>query len=171
MRSRFQIIIPAHLIVITMDEVHLIDDIERLCRRKNYYQKHDPFESLSDEEFRHRYRMTKQSFCRLLSLIEEKISSDDPRSTPPHMQLLLALRFYAAGNFHYTTGDLLGYSAGHVCKIIARVSSAIASMFPQFISFPSNEELKKVSLPAQITILIIMLRTMQNLRRSGDFLV
>jgi len=102
-----------------MEEVHQLDE-HSFRRRKNFYQRHDPFTELNEQEFRHKYRMKKSSFRRLLDILRTQLEeTHDPRATPPHMQLLIALRFYAVDTFHYVTGDLMGFSAGHVCKIVA----------------------------------------------------
>ena len=137
-----------------MDDVHLLDDIDEIeeqstRRRRYFYERRDPLNEYNDQEFR-RDRMTKQSFCRLLEIVSPLLpQTNDPRATSPEMQLLIALRFYAVDTFHYISGELLGYSAGHVCKIVATVSAAIASLFPHFIACPSNEELKKVNAGSQ----------------------
>lgn len=40
---------------------------------------------------------------------------------------------------------LASNTAGNVCKIVKRVSAALASLLPQYVAFPSNEQLKQVS--------------------------
>ena len=133
-----------------MDDVYLLDDIDdhssHGSRQRNFYERRDPLNEYNEQEFRRDFRMTKASFCRLLDIVSPLINeSSDPRATSVEMQLLIALRFYAVDTFHYVSGELLGFPAGHVCTVVARVSAAIASLFPHFISFPSNEELKKVA--------------------------
>ena len=133
-----------------MDDVYLLDDIDdhssHRSRQRNFYERRDPLNEYNEQEFRRDFRMTKASFCRLLDIVSPLLNeSSDPRATSAEIQLLIALRFYAVDTFHYVSGELLGFSAGHVCTVVARVSAAIASLFPQFINFPSNEELKKVA--------------------------
>lgn len=62
----------------------------------------DPFRFYSELEFKKRYRFSKSTIQqRILPLIEETLKTPDNRGLPinPVMQLLIALRFYATGNF------------------------------------------------------------------------
>jgi hypothetical protein len=53
-------------------------------------------------------------------------------------QLLLTLRFYATGSMLISAGDFVGVSKTSACRIVKRVSSAIASLRPQFIYMYNN---------------------------------
>ncbi|XP_063394728.1 putative nuclease HARBI1 [Cydia fagiglandana] len=55
-------------------------------------------------------------------------------------QLLLTLRFYATGSFYITVGDFGGIHNSTMCKIIKRVTEAIAALRPDFISLPKSRE-------------------------------
>lgn len=57
---------------------------------------------------------------------------------PPLQQLLLTLRFYATGTFYITIGDFGGLHNSTLCKIVKRVTEAIASMRQNFISLPKS---------------------------------
>lgn len=61
----------------------------------------------------------------------------------PLHQLLLTLRFYATGTFQVAIGDLGGIHKSTMCRIVKRVTEAIASLCPQYINFPtSNQSLR-----------------------------
>ena len=87
--------------------------------RDNFYSQVDPLEDFTDDQFKQKYRMTKASFNKLLSIIGDKIreESDTNRGRPTSAgrQLLIALRFYAVGTFHDVTGEMAGYSKSHIC--------------------------------------------------------
>ncbi|XP_063218604.1 putative nuclease HARBI1 [Bacillus rossius redtenbacheri] len=71
------------------------------------------------------------------------ISRNHP--TSPLQQLLIALRFYATGCFLIVAGDFGGVSTSTACRIVKRVSSAIANLKPQVIKFPEGaEEIEQV---------------------------
>ncbi|CAH1383012.1 unnamed protein product [Tenebrio molitor] len=53
-------------------------------------------------------------------------------------QLLLTLRFYATGSMLISAGDFVGVSKTSASRIVKRVSSAIASLRPQFIYMYNN---------------------------------
>nr|XP_058969847.1 putative nuclease HARBI1 [Pocillopora verrucosa] len=53
-------------------------------------------------------------------------------------QVLIALRFYATGTFQRVIGDLFGVSVFAACRVIHKVSRAIAKQKRQFLSIPGN---------------------------------
>jgi hypothetical protein len=61
-------------------------------------------------------------------------------SIKPVTQLLLALRFYASGSMQRTVSDFTGVSTSSGCRIIKRVSEAIASLRPNYINMYENVE-------------------------------
>lgn len=54
-------------------------------------------------------------------------------------QLLCALRYYATGSQLTTCGDVIGVHESTACRIIHRVTHAIASLRPEFIQMPTSE--------------------------------
>lgn len=56
------------------------------------------------------------------------------------MKLLIALRLYALGSIELAIADFAGVSITSVCRIMKRVSGALAEKAPEFIRMPSNEE-------------------------------
>lgn len=55
-------------------------------------------------------------------------------------QLLMTLRFYALGSMLIAVGDFIGVHKSTACKIVRRVTNAIARLAPQNIKFPATEE-------------------------------
>lgn len=55
-------------------------------------------------------------------------------------QLLVALRYYASGSFYIVAGDLIRISKSTTCRIIRKVSRAIASLAPHYIAMPTGED-------------------------------
>ena len=53
-------------------------------------------------------------------------------------QMLKAPRYYAAGHFQTTDGDLMGVHHTTVCRIIQRISRCIAKRKAVFMWFPSD---------------------------------
>lgn len=54
----------------------------------------------------------------------------------PALQLLVALRYMATGNYQSSIGDCSDMSQPSVCKCVRNVSSAIAQLASQYIKFP-----------------------------------
>ncbi|GFX44414.1 transposon Tf2-11 polyprotein [Trichonephila clavipes] len=90
----------------------------------------------------------KQSIAELTLLIEEKLESKTPcnNALNPLEQVLIALRFYTVACMQLAIADLFDVSQPTVCRVVQRVSEAIASLLPDFIHLPVNrEECKTVS--------------------------
>ena len=60
--------------------------------------------------------------------------------------MLLTLRYYATGTYQAVIGDLGGIHKSTMCRIIKRVTTAIASLRQRYIEFPrtyqSQQEVK-----------------------------
>lgn len=66
------------------------------------------------------------------------------RALTPLNQLLLTLRFYATGSFLRSSGDLSGVCISTACRIVKKVSAAIAALRPTEIQMPQDErEIRK----------------------------
>jgi len=61
-------------------------------------------------------------------------------SFPPAIQLLTALRFFAAGHFQVTDGDLLQCSQNSVSRFVSKISRMIAAKKALFIKFPVSQK-------------------------------
>lgn len=57
----------------------------------------------------------------------------------PITQLLIAMRFFALGSMEITIADFAGVSITSVCRILKRVSYAIAHLRPRFVKMPCTE--------------------------------
>nr|CAI5840736.1 unnamed protein product [Callosobruchus analis] len=97
---------------------------------------------MDDLAFSSRFRLTKESTVYVLEQIEEQIETvtDRNHSVAPIDQLLMTLRFYASGSFLISIGDFMNVSKSTCCRIINKVTRAIASLSPDFIKMPSTEE-------------------------------
>lgn len=100
----------------------------------------NPFEEYNEEEFYRRYRLNK-STVRWLS--DEIFDFDDrvtatSRRIPDHVQLLLALRYYACGSFQSVVGDTMGFSQATIWRAITKVSTLLSNRIDDFIVFPTE---------------------------------
>ena len=72
----------------------------------------NPLSQYDDTEFYIRFRLKKDGFQYIFSLVENQLKERRGRgrfpSVPPIMQLAVTLRYYATGGFQSTTGDLFG---------------------------------------------------------------
>ena len=114
---------------------------ERFPRRK-IRDRLNPIEFYDNSEFSHRYRFKKESVIYLNGKVGPAIKHGSERNfaVPPLLQLLVALRFYATGCFQMVDGDLFGVHKSTVCRIVSRVSKAIAGLKNQYIRFEPRRE-------------------------------
>lgn len=79
------------------------NDINIIRREKRYVRDAiNPFTAYHEDEFRIRYRFSKESVMHgLLPLVIDGLTKPDMRGLPiePIVQLLICLRFYATGSF------------------------------------------------------------------------
>ena len=129
-----------------MDIVELLDRLEELRVTRALRDRINPFKEFTDEEFKNRYRLYKKIALSLFNLIadELQLSTTKNKFVPPFLQIAIAMRFYAKGNFQITDGDLIGVSQLTVCRTIHRVSREIAKNKKHFIKFPLGKEAQLV---------------------------
>ncbi|CAK8689627.1 unnamed protein product [Clavelina lepadiformis] len=129
-----------------MDCIEFIEHFIETPPRRNIKDRLNPFENFTEEQFRERFRFRKDSVLQLLGMISSDLEHGTNRNhcIPPILQLVTTLRFYAAGHFQRTEGDLIGIDQSSACRVIHRVTRAIATRHEQFIRFPSNQDLNNV---------------------------
>ena len=104
--------------------LELVDNIPRNIRngRRRY---HFDYENYDEEQFRSRFRLTKDGFRTLLDMLRHNLSGHNERGRPTSVdiQLLLTLRCYATGTFQLACGDLCDISQPSASRIIKGVSA------------------------------------------------
>jgi len=106
----------------------------------------NPMNSYSDNEFKTRFRLSKESAINFLSFIIEDLKRTSKRGlpVPPLYEFLIVLRFYANDSFQIVSGDLVNISQPSISRSVKRVSRAIAKLKSKFISMPLNDEIDSV---------------------------
>lgn len=137
----------------TMNYVNIRENIllrQRIMRRHLYRDRVfrdrlNPLDLYDDYDFKIRFRFTKQNVNEILTLISNDLQMDSRGySVPPHLQLLLTLRFFATGAFHRLLGDTFHVSAPCACCIISKVSKSIAKLKSLFVYMPKESEVNEV---------------------------
>lgn len=79
-------------------------DMHQPRRPRLFRDRSNPMVDYTDEEFRMRLRLSKESVLDLLHRVEPQLQNSGRRlgQLPPVHQLLLALRFYSSGSFQVT---------------------------------------------------------------------
>ncbi|CAH2101370.1 unnamed protein product [Euphydryas editha] len=98
------------------------------------------FDILDDVDFRARFHLTKRTAANIWSLIESDIkTTSNYNFAITSMQcLLITLHYFATGTFLTACGVLRGVTKASACRIIHKVSEAIAKLRPLFVKFPAD---------------------------------
>ena len=106
----------------------------------------NPFELFGDAEFVRRFRFSKENVIYIIDLVYNEISpiSRKYQDIPPHLQVLIALQYFATGAFQITVGDLTRIHQTTVSRIVKRVSVALARKRRRFIRFPDRQTSQQV---------------------------
>ncbi|KAK4318654.1 hypothetical protein Pmani_010348 [Petrolisthes manimaculis] len=107
----------------------------------------DPMAYLCEGEFIMRYRLSKEAVRDLLREITprlQRIRNNRGCSVPHQLQLLVALRYMASGNFQITMGDCCEMSTASVSKYVKIIAMAIARPASHHIHFPEPDEARSL---------------------------
>lgn len=121
------------------DLYYLIQPIK--TRKLRTLQQRIDADYFTDDEFKNRFRFTKDSVEYIMNLISEDLNMD-ARGSPlnPRQQIMITLRYYATGCFQTVAGDLIGVSQSTACRIVHKVSRSIARLSKRFIKMPMTTE-------------------------------
>lgn len=124
----------------------LEDEIQTIQSARKPYTiraRPDPMLIYSDNEFRRRFRLTKDAVRYLYNLIGAELEPivERPGFTISGLdKILITLRYYATANYFLVTADFYGVSESSVCSIIPVVSDKIAKLRARFIQMPTTDE-------------------------------
>ncbi|MPC96151.1 uncharacterized protein LOC123500147 [Portunus trituberculatus] len=146
--------------LVDFQELDLFEELEavrvRLPRRivKDHL---DLFLTLTEEEFTSRFRLSKQAARSLLTQLHLPEANDSRGCPlPPHLQLLITLRWMATGDLQLTIGDAFEVSQQFVSACSSRTVHAIATLCEQYVQFPDWHHLRSVKrtlMPYQVSFL------------------
>jgi hypothetical protein len=116
-----------------------------LRRQKVYLDRENPLETYkyAESEIRIRYRFNSHSIYYICSLVEEELAHPTKKSAalPVLYQVLLALKFYATGDFYTTIGDSIKVHRSTSCRAVFRVSVALVGLSKRVVVFPTGDQL------------------------------
>lgn len=108
------------------DEEH-IELREKTKISRIFRDRQNPFDTLSEDNFKARFRFNKATVAFVLNLIEENIKPLTNRSQAiSPLNNLIALRFYATGSFFMKVGDHFNVSEQTAGRIVHKVSHYLA---------------------------------------------
>ena len=109
-------------------------------RRPRNYRFNANLLNYTDEELRAGYRFGKESIQYITNLIETDLrrKTNHNHALRPIDQLLIALRFYASGNFLQVIGDTVGVDKSTVSRAVHDVSQLLSAKQSMFIKWPTT---------------------------------
>ncbi|KIH66948.1 hypothetical protein ANCDUO_02723 [Ancylostoma duodenale] len=107
-----------------------------------------PLNTLDEEQFRMRYRLTRRSFFFVCSVIEDGLSFPDGRCRTflTAIALAVTLQTLATKNFQLTEADLFGISQPTVSRILTGVFNAIIRNNGMFIKWPTARQEESIKM-------------------------
>ena len=98
-----------------------------------------PLFDLSASDFQTRFRLPPSTVEEILRDIGPRLRNQRQCGLQPHHRMLLALRYYATGDFCYSIGDSHNVSKSSVHNAIASVTEAINDVyFAEVIAWPTE---------------------------------
>lgn len=133
-----------------MQHVEYIDLINNLrIERRILRDRLNPLEYYNDEEFRVRFRFSKDT---LINLILPDILPELQRPTrrsfslTPIQQICAVLRFYSCGSYQRVVGDTIQIHRTTISKLVRQVSiTIIARLKHRYISIPNERQKVEIS--------------------------
>ncbi|CAH2097209.1 unnamed protein product [Euphydryas editha] len=131
----------------SLDEPQLRPQRQTRRRRGVPRIRPDFFQTLNDNHFKDRFQFSKESVRCIFrkvqrSILTARIKWSDCIS---HMLQLIALRLFATGSFQAVIGDTANVSKATVCRVIERVTTAIALLRPQYVYMPTPQQRPSVA--------------------------
>ncbi|XP_032238952.1 putative nuclease HARBI1 [Nematostella vectensis] len=100
----------------------------------------------NDKNVKSRFRFNSDSIRYIVDLLSPQLARGTKRNhaLSPTLQVLVALRYFASGNFLEVIGDTFGLPKSTVSRCITDVSKALVANKEEFIAWPSDEEKRQI---------------------------
>ena len=114
-------------------------------RERVFGDRTHPLEEYNDDLVDKKFRFHRQFISELAEEVSQDIQFSLPRkgSLTLVLQMCLALRFYAAGSFHWfqsVVGELIGVDQSTACRTITTVTDALMLRVRDWIKMPTQAE-------------------------------
>lgn len=130
-----------------MSHVAILQELDRRRRiPKTFRDRLNPLDYMDDETIISNYRLDRGSIFELISELKSQLEHPTSRShsLPVSLQICVALRYFAKGDFLSEVADVHGLSRMSISRCIHSVSKALVEKSYKYISFPRNTEAQQV---------------------------
>ena len=113
-----------------------------LAREERIFRdRRDPLDSYDDIELIRRFRFSKSAILKITELVGNHLNSTDrSHAAPPHIQVCVALQFFASGTFQLICGDGVQVSQSSASRYINAVAVGLQENYSKFVKMPSSSE-------------------------------
>ncbi|XP_047543246.1 putative nuclease HARBI1 [Vanessa atalanta] len=113
--------------------------IGRNRKRKVYNTRANPMEELSEEDFKKRYRFSKENMEKIINILRNDLSMDNRGgSISVELQVMAVIRYWGRHEIQEDCAELHGMSQQTLSKMCKRVAIALASKSSIYIKMPLN---------------------------------
>ena len=119
------------------------DTSSSMARQRVFRDLNDPLDCYDDLELVRRFRFSRVSISQITELIANYLNfTERSYAASPHLQVCVALQFFASGTFQIICGDGINVSQASASRYIRDVSLGLQAIYHQFVSLPAG--LKRV---------------------------
>ena len=112
-----------------------------LSRERLFRDCSNPLDCYDDLELVQRFRFSRIAILKITELIQDHLNSTDRSyAAHPHLQVCVALQFFASGTFQLICEDGVHVSQPSACRYIRAVGLGLQSICSRYISLPSYAE-------------------------------
>ena len=120
-----------------------------MARQRVFRDLNDPLDCYDDLELVQRFRFSRSSISKFTDFIDVHLNfSQCSRAAPLHLQVCVALQFFASGTFQIICGDGSNVRQPSASRYIRYVVQGLQDIYHQFVSMPNPSE--KVEAKKQI---------------------
>ncbi|XP_035433454.2 putative nuclease HARBI1 [Spodoptera frugiperda] len=122
-----------------IEEIRNFRNIGSRRRVKIYNSRSNPMEELSESDFKHRYRFSKENMVKIINILRNDLSMDSRGgSIPVELQVMAAIRYWGRHEIQEDCAEIHGMSQQTLSRTAKRVAIALASKSSIYIKMPSN---------------------------------
>lgn len=129
----------------SLSSLSSLSDPEEFVPRRRIPDRVNLFDQHHGEDFRKRYRISKDTVLRICEILDLEPQTRRNKSIDGVTQLLICLRFIATGSLQQVTGDLPDMHKSTVCRIVQRVTRKLANLSSIYVKMPDRQELQSVA--------------------------
>ena len=115
------------------------ENASSMARQRVFRDRTDPLDCYDDLELVQRFRFSRSSISKITELISDRLNfTQRSQAVLPHLQVCVALQFFASGTFQIICGDGVNVSQSSACRYINDVAQGLKDIYHQFVKMPAN---------------------------------